>query len=132
MMLVYLGSILIKFTMSKAIIFEKIAKRAKKSRLVAWSLVGVIVLTVFGLIFAFFVFSTSNPTNQSSLNTIKSTEENSSTSITTEENSSTSIAPSTYQTENNEPIEITAVFWGMLAMFFALIFSRLRQIANRR
>ena len=118
--------------MSKAIIFDKFAKRAKKSRLVVWSLIVVIVLTVFALIFAFVVFSTSNPTNQSSLNTMKSTEENSSTRIATEENSSTSVAPATSQTENNEPIEITVVFWGMLAMFFSLIFAGLRQMVNRR
>jgi cytoskeletal protein RodZ len=118
--------------MSKPINPIEFAKRAKKSRLVAWSLIVVIVLTVFALIFAFFVFSTSNPTNQSHLNTVISTEANSSSTIATEDNSSSSVAPATYQTGNNEPIEITAVFWGMLVMFFLLIFSRLRQIANRR
>jgi len=118
--------------MSEPVSPVEFAKRAKKSRFVAWSLIVVIVLTVFALIFAFFVFSTSNPTSQSHLNTIRSTEENSSTSTATEENSSTSVAPANDQTQNNEPIEITAVFWGMLLMFFALIFSRLRQIANRR
>ncbi len=120
--------------MSKAISPDEFTKRPKKSRLATWSLIVVIVLSVFALIFAFVVLSTTNPTNQSSVNTIVSTEENSSTStsVAPEDNSSTSVAPATYQKENGEPIEITAVFWGMLLMFFLLIFSRLRQIINRR
>lgn len=108
--------------MLKAISFDKFTRRATKSRFAAWSLIIVIVLIVFASIFAFFVFSTTNPTNQSSLNTI----------ISTEESFSTTIAPTTYQTENSEPIEITAVFWGMLVLFFSLIFSGLRRMANRR
>jgi flagellar basal body-associated protein FliL len=106
----------------KAISSHEVVKRATKSRLAIWSLIIVIVLIILACIFAFFVFSTSNPTNQSSLNTI----------ISTEENISTTIAPTTYQTQNSEPIEITSVFWGMLVLFFSLIFSALRRMANRR
>jgi Na+/H+-dicarboxylate symporter len=122
--------------MSKIITPEKFDKRAKISRLAAWSLVVVTVFTVFALMLAFFVFSSSNPTNQSGLNTI-STEE--STSTSTEENSSTNtstdtgtgIAPTTSLT-SNEPVKITPIFWSMLVIFLSLLFVGLRHLANRR
>ncbi len=114
--------------MSKIISPDKFDKRAKISRLAAWSLVVVTVFTIAALIFAFFVLSTSNPTNQSTQNTIMNTEE----STSTEENASTNIAPATTLTSNNEPIKITPVFWGMLVIFLSLLFVGLRQLANRR
>ena len=117
--------------MTKTIPPDTIPERAKKSRLAIWSLIVVIVLTVFALIFAFFVFSTTNPTNQNRPNIITSTEETSATNAATEENHSTNTS-TTYLTEKNDPIDITPVFWGMLLIFFSVLFFGLRKMTTNR